>query len=225
MIGQVSDVLGADDIVIDGGNSKWTHDARTPLAQRGQRFLDCGVSGGVWGLDSRYALMVGRSPGNGSRRQPLFGRAQARGRVRVRPRGRGGRWALREDGPQRHRVRTHAGLLPGLQGRREGRHRRGRAGGVPVVGEGARDPVVAARPDALDDDPRGAHRGLQCADSGEGRWTVNAAVDLGVPVPTISAALFARFVSQQADSPSMKMVAAMRNQFGGHAVKAEGPGA
>ena len=60
------------------------------------------------------------------------------------------------------------------------------------------------------------------ADSGEGRWTVNAAVDLGVPVPTISAALFARFVSQQEDSPTMKMVAAMRNQFGGHAVKAEG---
>ena len=59
------------------------------------------------------------------------------------------------------------------------------------------------------------------ADSGEGRWTVNAAVDLGVPVPTIAASLFARFVSQQPDSPSMKMVAAMRNQFGGHAVKAE----
>ena len=60
------------------------------------------------------------------------------------------------------------------------------------------------------------------ADSGEGRWTVNAAVDNGVAVPTISAALFARFVSQQADSPAMKMVAAMRQQFGGHAVKAEG---
>ena len=60
------------------------------------------------------------------------------------------------------------------------------------------------------------------ADSGEGRWTVNAAVDNGVPVPTISAALFARFVSQQADSPAMKMIAAMRQQFGGHAVKAEG---
>ena len=60
------------------------------------------------------------------------------------------------------------------------------------------------------------------ADSGEGRWTVNAAVELGVPVPTVAASLFARFVSQQDDSPAMKMVAAMRNQFGGHAVKAEG---
>ena len=75
---------------------------------------------------------------------------------------------------------------------------------------------------ALADDPHLERVEGFAADSGEGRWTVNAAVDLGVPVPTMAAALFARFTSQQEDSPSMKMVAAMRNQFGGHAVKTEG---
>ena len=75
---------------------------------------------------------------------------------------------------------------------------------------------------ALDGDPHLEAIEGYAADSGEGRWTVNAAVDFGVPVPTISAALFARFVSQQEDSPTMKMVAAMRNQFGGHAVRTEG---
>ena len=74
---------------------------------------------------------------------------------------------------------------------------------------------------ALNEDPHLDTIEGYAADSGEGRWTVNAAVDLGVPVPTMAAALFARFTSQQEDSPSMKMVAAMRNQFGGHAMKAD----
>ena len=74
---------------------------------------------------------------------------------------------------------------------------------------------------ALKDDPHLAGIAGYAEDSGEGRWTVDAAVELGVPVPTMAAALFARFTSQQEDSPSMKMVAAMRNQFGGHAVKTD----
>lgn len=229
VIGQVSDVLGTDDIVIDGGNSKWTHDARHAhaLAQRGQRFLDCGVSGGVWGLDNGYALMVGGSPEAVAVAQPLFDA--------LKPEGEFGFVHAGEVGAGHFAKMVHNGIEYGLmQAYAEGWELLERAGivtNVPEVFRSWREGTVIRSwlldlmVRAMDDDPHLERIEGYAADSGEGRWTVNAAVDLGVPVPTISAALFARFVSQQADSPSMKMVAAMRNQFGGHAVKAEGPGA
>lgn len=225
VIDQVGALLSPGDVVIDGGNSKWTHDARhaAALAERGVRFLDCGVSGGVWGLENGYALMVGGPEDAVAHVQPIFDA--------LKPEGEFGFVHAGEHGAGHFAKMVHNGIEYGLmQAYAEGwelLQASDLVTHVPAVFESWREGTVIRSwlldlmVRAMDDDPNLDRIEGYAADSGEGRWTVNAAVDLGVPVPTISAALFARFVSQQEDSPSMKMVAAMRNQFGGHAVKAD----
>ena len=193
---------------------------RRGAAERGIHFVDAGVSGGIWGLEVGYCLMVG---GDDEAVQParadLHG-ARARGRLRARRRVR--RRPLREDGPQRHRVRPDAGLRRGLRG----------AGAVGVRPRPARDrrhlalrlrrPLVAARAAARRVRARRATTSTRIKgyveDSGEGRWTVAEAIAEDVPVPVITAALFARFASRQDESFAAKVNAALRNEFGGHAV-------
>ncbi len=225
VIDQVGALLSPGDVVIDGGNSKWTHDARhaAALAERGVRFLDCGVSGGVWGLENGYALMVGGPEDAVAHVQPIFDA--------LKPEGEFGFVHAGEHGAGHFAKMVHNGIEYGLmQAYAEGwelLQASDLVTHVPAVFESWREGTVIRSwlldlmVRAMDGDPNLDRIEGYAADSGEGRWTVNAAVDLGVPVPTISAALFARFVSQQEDSPSMKMVAAMRNQFGGHAVKAD----
>ena len=225
VIGQVSALLAPGDIVVDGGNSKWTHDAchAHALAERGQWFLDCGVSGGVWGLDNGYALMVGGPADAVAVVQPIFDA--------LKPEGEFGFVHAGEVGAGHFAKMVHNGIEYGLmQAYAEGWELLEKAGNVTNVpevfrswreGTVIRSWLLDLMVLAMAEDPHLERIEGYAADSGEGRWTVNAAVDLGVPVPTISAALFARFVSQQDTSPSAKMVAAMRNQFGGHAVKAE----
>ena len=193
------------------------------LGEAGIHFVDAGVSGGVWGLQNGYGADGRRRR---RRREPAHAGprgAQARGRVRLRARGQGRRGPLRQDGPQRHRVRDHAGLRRGL------RTARGAPTWSPMCagafcswreGTVIRSWLLDLLCKALNEDP-----GLEkirgvAQDSGEGRWTVQAAIDHAVPMPAISAPLFARFASRQDDSPAMKVVAALRNQFGGHAVTA-----
>ncbi|TBT82885.1 decarboxylating 6-phosphogluconate dehydrogenase [Propioniciclava sinopodophylli] len=223
VIGELGDRLSEGDIIIDGGNSKWTHDQKRAdqLAAKGIRFIDCGVSGGVWGLENGYALMCGGAEDAVAAVMPIF--------ESLKPEGEFGFVHAGEVGAGHFAKMVHNGIEYGLmQAYAEGwelleaseivTH-------VPDVFESWREGTVIRSwlldlmVRAMDADPHLDQIDGYAADSGEGRWTVNAAVDLGVPVPTISAALFARFVSQQEDSPSMKMVAAMRNQFGGHAVK------
>ena len=223
VIGELAGHLSEGDIIIDGGNSKWTHDVRhaEELGAKGIRFLDCGVSGGVWGLENGYALMCGGAEDAVADVMPIFSA--------LKPEGEFGFVHAGEVGAGHFAKMVHNGIEYGLmQAYAEGwelleasdivTH-------VPDVFESWREGTVIRSwlldlmVRAMDADPHLEKIEGYAADSGEGRWTVNAAVDLGVPVPTISAALFARFVSQQEDSPSMRMVAAMRNQFGGHAVK------
>ena len=196
VIGELGDRLSEGDIIIDGGNSKWTHDQKhaDQLAEKGIRFIDCGVSGGVWGLENGYALMCGGSEDAVADVMPIF--------ETLKPEGEFGFVHAGEVGAGHFAKMVHNGIEYGL---------------MQAYAEGWELLDLMVR--AMDADPHLEKIEGYAADSGEGRWTVNAAVDLGVPVPTISAALFARFVSQQEDSPSMRMVAAMRNQFGGHAVK------
>ena len=227
VLAELATHLGEGDIVIDGGNSKWTHDARhaQELGARGIRFVDCGVSGGVWGLENGYALMCGGDDDAVAHVMPIF--------EALKPEGEFGFVHAGEVGAGHFAKMVHNGIEYGLmQAYAEGWELLEQAGivtHVPEVFESWREGTVIRSwlldlmVRAMDADPHLAKIEGYAADSGEGRWTVNAAVDLGVPVPTISAALFARFVSQQEDSPSMRMVAAMRNQFGGHAVKAEEP--
>ena len=226
VIDELKALLAPGDLVIDGGNTKWTADSRNAqsLAEKGIHFLDCGVSGGVWGLQNGYALMVGGDPADVALARPIFDA--------LKPTGDYGFVHAGEVGAGHFAKMVHNGIEYGLmQAYAEGWELLEAAGNVTNVpqvfnswreGTVIRSWLLDLMVRALDADPHLTAIEGYAADSGEGRWTVNAAVELGVPVPTMAAALFARFTSQQDDSPSMKMVAAMRNQFGGHAVKADG---
>jgi len=224
-VAKLGDLLSPGDLVIDGGNSKWSNDGphAQSLAEKGIRFVDVGVSGGVWGLQNGYALMVGGEDADVALAQPIFDA--------LKPEGDFGFVHAGKVGAGHFAKMVHNGIEYGLmQAYAEGWELLEAAGNVTNVpevfrswreGTVIRSWLLDLMVLALQQDPHLDAIEGYAADSGEGRWTVNAAVDLGVPVPTMAAALFARFTSQQEDSPSMKMVAAMRNQFGGHAVKAE----
>ncbi len=225
VIAALADVLSPGDIIIDGGNTKWREDTihAEQLATKGIHFVDCGVSGGVWGLENGYALMAGGDDADIQHLMPIF---QA-----LKPEGEFGFVHAGGHGAGHFAKMVHNGIEYGImQAYAEGwelMEASGEVTNVPEVFRSWREGTVIRSwlldlmVRALDADPHLEQIEGYAADSGEGRWTVNAAVDLGVPVPTIAASLFARFVSQQPDSPSMKMVAAMRNQFGGHAVVTE----
>jgi len=225
VIEELKGLLSPGDLVIDGGNSKWSNDGphAQSLAEKGIRFVDVGVSGGVWGLQNGYALMVGGEDADVALAQPIFDA--------LKPEGDFGFVHAGKVGAGHFAKMVHNGIEYGLmQAYAEGWELLEAAGNVTNVpevfrswreGTVIRSWLLDLMVLALQQDPHLDAIEGYAADSGEGRWTVNAAVDLGVPVPTMAAALFARFTSQQEDSPSMKMVAAMRNQFGGHAVKAE----
>jgi 6-phosphogluconate dehydrogenase len=225
-IDTLAGLLDAGDLVIDGGNSRWTDDQRhaAQLAERSIGFVDCGVSGGVWGLDNGYALMSGGSADDVGRCQPIFDA--------LKPEGEFGYVHAGPVGAGHFAKMVHNGIEYGLmQAYAEGYELLMKAAVVENVTDVLRswregtvirswllDLLVAA----LDDDPGLASIGGWAEDSGEGRWTVEAAIDHAVPLNAISAALFARFASRQDESTAMKAVAAMRNQFGGHAVRAGG---
>ena len=222
LIETLKPLLSAGDVIIDGGNSKWTHDARHAayLADKGIHFVDVGTSGGVWGLENGYALMVGGPKEAVEQAMPAF--------EALKPEGEFGFVHAGESGAGHFAKMVHNGIEYGLmQAYAEGWELLEASDvvtNVPEVFESWREGTVIRSwlldlmVRALDADPHLEGIEGYAEDSGEGRWTVNAAVDLAVPVPTIAASLFARFVSRQDDSPAMKMVAAMRNQFGGHAV-------
>jgi 6-phosphogluconate dehydrogenase len=226
VITDVAAVLDPGDLVVDGGNSRFTDDAvhAAELAEKGIRFVDCGVSGGIWGLTNGYGLMAGGEASDIQELLPVFD-------------------ALRPDGP-RDEGFVHAGSVGAghyakmvhngieyalMQAWAEGFElmaaRDDLIHDVPGVfkawqrGTVVRSWLLELLVKALEEDPELADIEGYVEDSGEGRWTVHDALDRAVPVPTISAAIFARFVSRQKDSPSMKAVAALRKQFGGHAVR------
>ena len=218
-------LLAAGDLVIDGGNSKWEDDARNAahLDEHGVGFVDCGVSGGIWGKDNGYGLMCGGSADNVAMAMPIFDALRPEG-----PRDEG--WVhAGEVGAGHYTKMVHNGIEYGLmQAYAEG-YELLRAKELVTDVPGAfkawsRGTVVRSwlldlMVNALEADPDLAKIRGYVDDTGEGRWTVQEAVEYAVPMPVISAALFARFVSRQDDSPAMKAVAALRQQFGGHAVK------
>ena len=226
VIGELATVLTAGDLVIDGGNSRFTDDFTHSalLETTGVNYIDAGVSGGVWGLDNGFGLMVGGAADQVERAMPIFD-------------------ALRPEGP-RDESFVHAGGVGAghyakmvhngieyalMQSYAEGyellEKRNDLISDVPGVfkawqrGTVVRSWLLELLVRALAEDPELQNIEGFVEDSGEGRWTIEEAINNAVPVPTISAAIFARFVSRQDDSPAMKAVAALRNQFGGHAVK------
>ncbi|CAL9389663.1 phosphogluconate dehydrogenase (NAD(+)-dependent, decarboxylating) [Streptomyces sp. NPDC057362] len=224
VIDQLATLLKPGDTVIDGGNSRWTDDEKhaEELGKRGINFVDAGVSGGVWGLKNGYALMVGGDKETVDDLKPIFD-------------------ALKPDGPYGY---VHAGKVGAghfskmvhngieyamMQAYAEGWELLEKVDSVDNVrevfrswqeGTVIRSWLLDLAVNALDEDHHLEKLRGYADDSGEGRWTVEAAIDNAVPLPAITASLFARFASRQDDSPQMKMIAALRNQFGGHAVEA-----
>ena len=227
-VAALGDLLSEGDLVVDGGNSRWTDDQANAemLSEKGIGFVDCGVSGGVWGLKNGYALMYGGSDEDVAKVQPAFDALRPEGEF-------GAVHAGQKPGAGHFSKMVHNGIeYAMMQSYAEGWELLEKVDLVDNVtevfrswreGTVIRSWLLDLLVTALDDDPNLASISGYAEDSGEGRWTVEAAIDNAVPVPAITAALFARFVSQQDDSPSMKAVAAMRNQFGGHAVRTEAP--
>ncbi|MDP9398049.1 MAG: decarboxylating 6-phosphogluconate dehydrogenase [Actinomycetota bacterium] len=219
----LAELLEPGDVVVEGGNSRWTDDREHAalLGEKGIGYLDCGVSGGVWGLTNGYALMVGGAAEDVEKVQPIFDQLKPaeHGFVHAGPVGAGHFAKMVHNGIEYGMMQAYAEgyeLLaaaplvedvPGIF--------RSWTSGT-VIRSWLLDLLVRA---LNEDDDLSELRGV-ASDSGEGRWTVEAAIAHGVPMPAISAALFARFASQQQDSPAMKVVAALRNQFGGHGVTA-----
>jgi 6-phosphogluconate dehydrogenase len=226
---ELADSLAAGDLVIDGGNSRFTDDKANAafLADRDIHYLDCGVSGGVWGLEVGYGLMVGGDAEDVEQAMPIFDTLRPEG-----PREEGFAHAGKV-GAGHFAKMVHNGIEYGLmQAYAEGYELLSAVDEVTDVhavlkawtrGTVVRSWLLDLLVKALEEDPGLAKISGWTEDSGEGRWTVNEAIDHAVPLPVISAALFARFSSRQEDSPAMKAVAALRNQFGGHAVHAAGP--
>ena len=215
-------LLSAGDVVVDGGNSRYTDDQRHAVDLAGSQigFVDAGVSGGVWGLTEGYALMVGGALEHVALVQPFFDV--------LKPAGDSGFVHAGEVGAGHFAKMVHNGIEYGLmQAYAEGWEllmATDVVADVPAVikswqtGTVIRSWLLDLMVNALDQDKDLSQLRGYAEDSGEGRWTVQAAVDHAVPLPVITAALFARFASRQDDSPAMKVVAALRNQFGGHAV-------
>ncbi len=218
-------VLEPGDLVIDGGNSRYTEDAPHAelLGQRGIGFVDAGVSGGIWGLTEGYGLMVGGSSEDIARLMPIFDALRpagdpADGFVHAGPVGAG-----------HYAKMVHNGIEYGLMmAYAEGYEL---LAAEPLItdtqaviqawtnGTVVRSWLQQLLAKALKEDPAFADISDYTEDSGEGRWTVEEAIHHRVPTPVIAASLFARFASRQEQSPTMKAVSALRNQFGGHAVK------
>ena len=226
VIHNVADVLEPGDLVIDGGNSRYTDDAIHGefLATKGIKFMDVGVSGGIWGLENGYGLMAGGDAADVERAMPIFDGLRPEGPrdegfVHAGPIGAGHYVKMVHNGIEYALMQAWAEGYELLDSRKDlvtdvtGSFKAWQRGTV------VRSWLLELLVKALEEDPEFKDISGYVEDSGEGRWTVHDALDRAVPVPTISAAIFARFVSRQKDSPSMKAVAALRNQFGGHAVR------
>ncbi len=214
VVDELGDLLEPGDVIVDGGNSRWTDDEKhaEELGAKGIGFVDAGVSGGVWGLKNGYALMVGGDAENIAKVQPIFDA--------LKPEGEFGFVHAGKVGAGHFSKMVHNGIeYAMMQAYAEGWELLEKVHSVTDVrevfrswqeGTVIRSWLLDLAVNALDGDEHLDKLKGYAEDSGEGRWTVEAAIDNAVPLPAITASLFARFASRQDDSPQMKMVAALR---------------
>lgn len=208
------------DLLVDGGNSNYRESQRRAgeLAERGVGFVDAGISGGVWGLSEGYCIMAGGEEDDIASLQPAFDALVTEGGfAHVGPAGAGHFAKMVHNGVEYGLMQAFAEGYELLAASDTGVDV-GRTLEVWRHGSVVRSWLLDLLAPAVADDP-----GLDTVkgwaeDSGEGRWTVHEAIDRAVPLPVISAALYARFASRQEDSPAMRAVAMLRHQFGGHEV-------
>ncbi len=213
--------LNKDDIIIDGGNSFYKDSVRRAklLSEKEIRYVDCGVSGGIWGLKNGYCLMYGGEKKVTDFIEPIFKTLAPEN----------GHFYCGENGAGHFVKMVHNGIEYGMmQSIAEGFEIMERSrfeidlAGVSKVwqhGSVISSWLLELSSLALSNDPDLSKIKGYVEDSGEGRWTVETAMELEVPAHTISASLFNRFRSRETESFAMKMLAALRNEFGGHAVK------
>lgn len=222
-IQQLQNDLKEGDILIDGGNSNWHDSVRRAeqVKNHGIHYIDCGVSGGVWGLEEGYCLMYGGDKKACDYAEPIF--------KSLAPNQENGFQYCGKNGAGHFVKMVHNGIEYGMmEAYAEGFELLENAPfdlDLPAIskvwqyGSVIRSWLLELLERALKEDPEMEDLEAFVQDSGEGRWTVQAAVELGIPVPVITQSLFSRFQSRDPDSFGFKLLAALRNQFGGHAVK------
>ncbi len=219
-------LLSAGDTLVDGGNSNY-HDTQRRAQALGSRqihFVDSGTSGGVWGLTEGYSLMIGGDEAVVERLRPIFetlAPAPDKGWGRVGAVGTGHYTKMIHNGIEYGLMQSYAEGLSILQHKSEFELDLRQITEIWRYGSVVRSWLLDLTADALAKNPTLQGIAPYVADSGEGRWTVAEAIDLGVPAPIITASLIERFRSRDTDSFADKLLAAMRNQFGGHPIKGE----
>ena len=218
--------LSAGDTIIDGGNSNYKDSMRrgVTLAAHGIAFVDAGTSGGVWGLKEGYALMIGGDATAVDRLTPIFSTlapAPDRGWARVGPSGAGHFTKMVHNGIEYGMMQAYAEGFSILQHKAELSLDLAQVAELWRHGSVVRSWLLDLTALALKENPGMKGIAPYVSDSGEGRWTVAEAIDLDVPAPVITLSLLQRLRSRDTESYSDKLLSAMRNQFGGHAIKPE----
>ena len=223
-IDDLAKLLGPGDAILDGGNANYKDSMRrgVKLAAQGIDFVDVGTSGGIWGLTEGYSLMVGGDEAAVTRLEPIFhtlASAPDKGYSRVGPSGAGHFTKMVHNGVEYGLMQAYAEGFELLAAKEEFGF------DLPAIaqtwrhGSVVRSWLLDLAADALKEDPKLESLDSYVDDSGEGRWTVEESVELAVPIPVITLALQARFRSRQDQPLGGRLLAALRNQFGGHAVR------
>ncbi len=221
IIADLADAMSRGDIIIDGGNSNFheTIARGKKLAEQGISFLDAGTSGGVWGLEVGYCLMVGGEAAAFHQAEPIFKTlAPPDGYLHVGPSGSGHYVKMIHNGIEYAMMQAYAEGFEILE-KSEFDLDLEKISHLWNQGSVIRSWLLELAERAFAEDPKLSGVGDWVSDSGEGRWTVLEAIDLDVPALAITHALMTRFRSRQEQSFSAKVLAALRNQFGGHAIK------
>jgi 6-phosphogluconate dehydrogenase len=224
VIDELASLMEAGDLIVDGGNSNYKDSRRRAekLAKKNIDFVDVGTSGGVWGLSEGYSMMVGGTEeGVGKLRAALETLAPGaeQGWGHVGPSGSGHFTKMIHNGIEYGLMQAYAEGFEILRAKDEFDLDLHQIAEIWRFGSVVRSWLLDLTANALSEDQELRDIMGYVADSGEGRWTVFEAIDLDVPVPVLTHSLMARFVSRQNESYAAKLLAAMRNQFGGHAVK------
>jgi 6-phosphogluconate dehydrogenase len=224
VIGDLATLLSEGDVVLDGGNSLYKDTLRRgrQLGEKGLHLVDVGTSGGIWGLSEGYSMMVGGDADIVERLRPLFetlAPSRDRGWGRVGTTGAGHFVKMVHNGIEYGMMQAYAEGFEVMQRKTDFALDLAQIAEIWRHGSVVRSWLLDLTAAALDEDPRLDGIKGWVADSGEGRWMVSEAVELDVPAPIISLALQMRFVSRQQESFAAKLLAAMRRQFGGHAVR------
>ncbi|MEO7324785.1 MAG: phosphogluconate dehydrogenase (NAD(+)-dependent, decarboxylating) [Dokdonella sp.] len=219
-------VLSPGDTIIDGGNSNYkdTLERAKRCADKSIHYVDCGTSGGVWGLAEGYSMMIGGDDDAVERLRPIFetlAPAKDKGWGHVGPVGSGHFTKMVHNGVEYGLMQSYAEGFSILEHKKDFAVDLHQVAEIWRTGSVVRSWLLDLTADALGKNPTMAGIAPFVADSGEGRWTVSEAIDLDVPAPVITASLIERLRSRDTESFSSKLIASMRNEFGGHAVKAE----